>query len=95
MGIIVFIIFGALVGWAASIIVGTNREQGALGNIVVGVLGAFLGGIIMNAIAGVGITGFDISSFLIALLGAVILLLIYRALRGGHHPDSLPPGPHS
>lgn len=86
MGILLFIIFGAIVGWIASMIVGTNREQGALGNIVVGILGAFLGGIIMNAFGDRGITGFNISSFLVALLGAVILLIIYKALRGhGSH----------
>lgn len=85
MGILVFIIFGALVGWVASMIAGTNEEQGALGNIIVGILGAFLGGIIMNAIGQNGITGFNISSFLVALVGAVILLLVYKAIRGGRH----------
>jgi uncharacterized membrane protein YeaQ/YmgE (transglycosylase-associated protein family) len=86
MGIIVFIIFGAIVGWSASLIAGTNREQGALGNIVVGILGAFLGGVIMNALGKNGITGFNISSFIVALVGAVILLMIFKALRGhGHH----------
>jgi len=86
MGIIVFIIFGAIVGWIASKIAGTDAEQGALGNIVVGILGAFLGGIIMNAFGAAGITGFNIKSFIVALIGAVILLMIFRALRGhGHH----------
>ena len=85
MGIIVFIIFGAIVGWIASMIAGTNEEQGALGNIVVGVLGAFLGGIIMNAFGQNGVTGFNISSFIVALVGAVILLLIYKAIRGHGH----------
>lgn len=67
-------------------IAGTNREQGALGNIVVGILGAFLGGIIMNAFGKDGITGFNMSSFIVALIGAVILLMIFKALRGrGHH----------
>jgi uncharacterized membrane protein YeaQ/YmgE (transglycosylase-associated protein family) len=86
MGIIIFIIFGAIVGYFASIIAGTNREQGALGNIIVGILGAFLGGIIMNAFGKDGITGFNLSSFIVALVGAVILLMIFKALRGhGHH----------
>lgn len=88
MGIIVFIIFGAIVGWIASMIAGTNQEQGALGNIIVGILGAFLGGIIMNAFGKNGVTGFNISSFIVALVGAVILLMIYKAIRGhghGHH----------
>lgn len=81
MGIIVYIIFGALVGWIASIIMGRNAEQGAIGNIVVGVLGAFLGGFIMQAIGARGVTGFDIRSFLVALMGAVILLFLYNMVR--------------
>jgi uncharacterized membrane protein YeaQ/YmgE (transglycosylase-associated protein family) len=86
MGILAFIIFGALVGWIASMIAGTNEEQGAIGNIVVGILGAFLGGIGMNALGKSGITGFDVHSFLTALIGAVVLLIIYKAVRGrGHH----------
>jgi uncharacterized membrane protein YeaQ/YmgE (transglycosylase-associated protein family) len=84
MGIILFIIFGALVGWVASMIAGTNARQGALGNIVVGILGAFLGGWIMNAITGRGITGFNLWSFLVALGGAVVLLFLFRALHHGN-----------
>lgn len=82
MGIILWIIFGALVGWIASMIAGTNEEQGAVGNIIVGILGAFLGGFIVNLFGGSGITGFNLGSFLVALLGAVVLLVIYRAIRG-------------
>lgn len=83
MGIIVFIIFGAIVGWIASIVMGRNGQQGMLGNIVVGILGAFLGGWIMNAIGSRGITGFNIWSFLVALLGAVILLFVFNLFT--HH----------
>jgi uncharacterized membrane protein YeaQ/YmgE (transglycosylase-associated protein family) len=89
MGIVAFIIFGAIVGWIASMIAGTNREQGFLGNIVVGILGSFLGGIIMNALGGKGVTGFDLSSFIVALLGAVILLMTFKAVRGPRHKSSL------
>jgi uncharacterized membrane protein YeaQ/YmgE (transglycosylase-associated protein family) len=87
MGIILYIIFGALVGWIASIIMGRNAEQGAIGNIVVGILGAFVGSFIVQAFGGPGISGFNISSFLVALLGAVILLFIFNMVqRGRHHP---------
>ena len=48
MGIILWIIFGALVGWLASLVMGTDAKQGALGNILLGILGAFLGGLLMN-----------------------------------------------
>lgn len=91
MGIILWIIFGALVGWVASMIVGSNEEQGVLGNIVVGIVGALLGGALAQAL-GIGtITGFNLGSFLIALGGAVIVLAVYRALRGrsGHMHSTL------
>jgi uncharacterized membrane protein YeaQ/YmgE (transglycosylase-associated protein family) len=87
MGIILYIIFGAIVGWVASIIMGRNGQQGAIGNIVVGILGAFLGGFVMSAFGAQGVTGFNLGSFLVALMGAVILLFIYNAIRGrtAHH----------
>jgi uncharacterized membrane protein YeaQ/YmgE (transglycosylase-associated protein family) len=87
MGIILYIVFGALVGWIASIIMGRNAEQGALGNIVVGILGAFLGGWIMSALGSTGVNGFNLRSFLVALLGAVVLLFVFNLVRrGSHHP---------
>jgi len=89
MGIILYIIFGAIVGWVASIIMGRNAEQGAIGNIVVGILGAFLGGFIMSAFGTSGVTGFNLRSFLVALLGAVILLFVYNLFRrSAHHHAS-------
>ena len=81
MGIILWIIFGALVGWIASIIMGTDPEQGAFLNIVVGVVGAVIGGWVMSLIGASGVSGFNLSSFLVALLGAVILLGIVRVLQ--------------
>ncbi len=83
MEIILYIIFGALVGWIASIIMGRNAEQGAIGNIIVGILGAFIGGWIMQAIGTAGVTGFNIRSFLVALMGAIVLLFIYNLFRRG------------
>jgi len=81
MNILIWIIFGGLVGWVASIIMGTNARQGIFMNVVVGVIGAFLGGWIMGLINGQELTGFNLYSFLVALLGAVILLAIVRAFR--------------
>lgn len=91
MGIILWIIFGALVGWIASMIAGTNEEQGAIGNIIVGILGAFLGGFIVSLFGGSGVTGFNLGSFLVALLGAIVLLIIYRAVRSNsaHHSPTV------
>jgi uncharacterized membrane protein YeaQ/YmgE (transglycosylase-associated protein family) len=82
MGIILWIILGAFAGWVASNIMRTNSEQGLLGDVIVGSLGAVIGGFIMNALGRAPITGFNAYSFLVALLGAVILLAAVKALRG-------------
>jgi uncharacterized membrane protein YeaQ/YmgE (transglycosylase-associated protein family) len=77
MGLISWIIFGALAGWVASILVGTSARQGCLMNIIVGVLGAFLGGLLVEILTGRTIS-FDWNwrSFAVAVLGAVLLLAI-------------------
>jgi uncharacterized membrane protein YeaQ/YmgE (transglycosylase-associated protein family) len=80
--ILVWIVIGGLAGWVASMIVGTNRSQGLLGNIVVGIVGALVGGFIIGLFGGAGFTGFNLWSFLVALLGAVILLFIWKAITG-------------
>ena len=79
MGIISWIIIGAIAGWLGSIITGNNAKMGAGKNIIVGIIGAFIGGFIMNFIGGVGITGFNIWSLFVAIIGSVILLLIVGA----------------
>lgn len=84
MGIILWIIFGALVGWIASLIMKTDAQQGAIINIVVGVVGAVLGGWIMSVIGKSGVGGFNLYSFLVALLGACVLLAIVKALRANN-----------
>ncbi len=81
MGIILWIIFGALVGWVASLIMKTDAEQGALLNVVVGVIGAIVGGWIMSSIGQTAVTGFNIYSFLVALLGAIVLIGLVKAVR--------------
>lgn len=81
MGIILWIIFGALVGWIASLIMKTDGQQGSLLNIAVGIVGALLGGWIMSFLGKTGVTGFNPYSFVVALLGAVVLIAIVKALR--------------
>lgn len=81
MGILSWIIIGALAGWIASKIMNTDAQMGALANIVVGIIGGVLGGWITTAVLGVGIDGFSIQSFLVALLGSVILIAIVKAIR--------------
>ena len=83
MGILAWIIFGALAGWIASMVVKNNDEQGALGNIVIGIIGAVVGGWIAGMLFGSpGVTGFNLSSFVIAILGAVLVLVIKGAVTG-------------
>lgn len=82
MDILAWIIVGALAGWIASMIMGTNGEQGALTNIVVGIVGALIGGFVVGMLSGSDtVTGFNLSTLLTATLGAVILLAIVRAFR--------------
>lgn len=76
MGFIVWIIFGALVGWAASLVMGSSG--GLLRDIIVGIIGAVLGGWIMSIIGKSGVGGFNMYSFLVALLGACVLIAIVR-----------------
>ncbi len=84
MGILSWIVFGALAGWLASIIAGNNQRQGCLMNIVVGIVGAFLGGFLLNLITGAGFSfsmGFNLTSLIVAVVGAVLLLVITGAAR--------------
>lgn len=84
MGIISWLIFGALAGWIASKITGNDASMGAFANIIVGIIGAVVGGVIMSLIGGTGVTGFNIVSFLVAVGGAVLLLAIFKGFRRGH-----------
>jgi len=83
MGIITWAIFGALAGWVASMIVGKNERMGCIANIIVGIVGAFIGGFLMSFIGGGGVTGFNLYSFGVAVLGAVVLLAIVGFIQKG------------
>ena len=80
--IVVWVVVGGLAGWVASKIMKTDANQGLVGNIVVGILGGLLGGFLVGLLGGEGFNGFNIWSFLVALLGAVVVLLIWRAITG-------------
>jgi uncharacterized membrane protein YeaQ/YmgE (transglycosylase-associated protein family) len=82
MEVLAWIIMGALAGWIASIIMKTNEEMGALANIIVGIIGAFVGGFIVRMFGGEGASGLNFYSLLVAVLGAVLLLWIVKAFRG-------------
>lgn len=80
--IITWIVVGGLAGWVASKITKTDASQGVVGNIVAGVIGAFVGGFVFGLIGGAGFTGFNPWSFVVALVGAVIVLFIWKAITG-------------
>lgn len=83
MGILAWLIIGGLAGWVASKIMGTDREQGLIGNIVTGVIGAFIGGAVVRMLGGSGqMTGINPVSFVTALIGAVIFIWILKLIRG-------------
>lgn len=82
MGIIAWIIFGALAGWIASKIMKTDAEQGAIANIVVGIIGAVVGGLVFSLFGGEAVTGFNIYSLIVAIVGSVIVLYIYKTTSG-------------
>lgn len=83
INIIAWIIFGALAGWIASMIMKTNAQQGAIANIVVGIVGAMIGGFVVRALTGSDVEGFNLGSLLTAILGAVILIAILKMFRHG------------
>ncbi len=82
MGLLIYIIFGGLVGWVASMIMGTDGQQGIILNVVVGIVGAVLGSWLFSLMgSGAGISGFNLPSFLVALVGAVVLIAVLKAIR--------------
>lgn len=76
MGILAWIVLGGVAGWLASMIVKTDSSQGIPLNIIVGIVGALIGGMVFNFFGATGITGFNLYSLLVAILGAVILLFV-------------------
>lgn len=83
MSFILWIILGGLAGWLASMMVGTDARQGWLENVVIGIVGAFIGGLIGGFLFGKGadLGTINLYGIIMAVVGAVILLLILRAIR--------------
>jgi len=88
MSFIIWILVGALVGWLASIIMKTNQSQGALLNIIVGIVGALVGGWLISPVLGIATINQSISlgSIAVSLGGAVILLALVKLFRGNSAP---------
>lgn len=80
MGIIGWIVLGGIAGWLATMFM--EEQRGCMMNVVVGVIGGFLGGFIFSVIGGSGITGFNIWSFVVAIVGSIFFLALVKLLRG-------------
>jgi uncharacterized membrane protein YeaQ/YmgE (transglycosylase-associated protein family) len=86
MNFIIWIVVGGILGWIASMIMRTDAQQGMFLNVVVGIIGALLGGWLLAPLFGTGTINqndFSISSLLVSLLGAVVLLAVVNLLRRG------------
>ena len=81
MEFVMWILFGAMAGWTASLLLRTNEEQGLFFDILIGVIGALVGGFVMNILGNPGTGSFTIYSLVVAMLGSVILLAVVRGLK--------------
>lgn len=79
--IILWIVLGGLAGWLASLIMGRDNQMGLMANIIVGIIGAVIGGLIMNFFGQSGVNGFNLYSLLVALGGAIVLLFLVGLIR--------------
>ena len=88
MNIVIWLIVGGLIGWVASLIMRTDAQQGMILNVIVGIVGAMLGGWLLAPLLGIGGTinqnDFSLPSLGLSLLGAVILLAIVNLFRRGN-----------
>lgn len=80
MSLLAWIILGLIAGFIGSKVV-NNRGEGPLLDIVLGIVGAVVGGVLFNAIGAVGVTGLNLYSLLVAVIGAIVVLLLYHAIR--------------
>lgn len=81
MNLIIWLIFGALAGWIASMVMKTDASQGTLFDIVLGIVGSIVGGYLMQFFGQPGVTGFNVYSLIVAVVGASVLIFLGRLLR--------------
>lgn len=82
MGLIIWLVIGGVVGWLASIIMRTDGQQGIFLNIIVGIVGAFIGGLLLGG-GSINNSSITVTTFLVSLVGAIILLAIVNLVRRG------------
>ena len=85
MNIVIWLAVGGVIGWIASLVVGTDAQQGVLLNVIVGVIGALIGGWLISPLVGVGTINqgaFSLPALGVSLAGAVILLVVLNLVRG-------------
>jgi uncharacterized membrane protein YeaQ/YmgE (transglycosylase-associated protein family) len=81
MGIVLWIIFGGLAGWMASVIMKNNSNQGTIKDIIMGIIGAVVGGFLMGLVGQSGVNGFNLYSFIVAIIGAIVVIYIGRIIK--------------
>lgn len=81
MSILGWIIFGAITGWLASLIV-NKRGEGCILNVALGLVGALVGGAMFRALTSFNVFGFNLTSMFVAILGAVVVLFLWHAVTG-------------
>jgi uncharacterized membrane protein YeaQ/YmgE (transglycosylase-associated protein family) len=82
MGWLAWVVIGVIAGWLANVVVRTNYSQGCLADLIVGVVGALIGGFVFQSVGKPGVTGFNLWSIFVAFIGAVILLVVLRLITG-------------
>ena len=86
MNFIIWLVVGGIIGWIASKVMNTDAQQGVVLNVIVGIVGAFLGGMLISPLVGVPTINqdaFNIGAMLVSLVGAIILLAIVNFFRRG------------
>ena len=86
MNFLIWIVVGGLIGWVASMVMKTDAQQGLFLNVIVGIVGAFLGGLLISPLVGVpsiNQNAFSLGAMLVSLLGAIILLAVVNLMRRG------------
>ena len=84
MSIILFLVLGGIAGWVASLVMETDESQGVVANILIGIVGAFVGGMLFNVFGGAGVTGFNFYSLIVAVIGSVALIWVLRLVRSSN-----------